>query len=207
MPRLHDTDESFTNEFGAALRKVMQASPTLRDLLSESIPTEYDSEIQADRATIANLRYWCFGEETIIEILKQYRPNQRDDEFVRDLVQNTTLTKTDSIGPSLGTALIESGKQNDGRPKAGVATLRDIQLAFQILGEQTTASQIVESGFPKGNATQKRSIKKRVTRGLKLLERAGYVSHKEVGQLYVWYDEGISSLSLPNNSHLEQLNL
>jgi hypothetical protein len=206
MPRLHDTNESFTNEFGAALAEVKQASPTLRDLLSESIPAEYDSEIQADRATIANLRYWCFDEENIIEILKQYRPTQRNAEFILDLVQNTTLTEIDSICPSLGTALIKSGKQNDGRPKAGVATLRDIKLAFQILGEQTTASQIVESGFPEGDATQTRSVKKRVTRGLKLLERAGYVSHDEVGQLYVWYDEGISSLSLPN-SHLEQLNL
>lgn len=76
-----------------------------------------------------------------------------------------------------------------------------------ILGEQVTASQIVESGFPKGAATQSDSIKRRVTRGLRLLERAGYVSHTEVGQLYVWHDEQLESLSLPNSSHVENLNL
>ena len=207
MAQSQDSDETFTNEFGATLAEVRQASLALHDLLTESIPPEYDSKVQADKATVANLRYWRFAEEDIREILQHYRPSQRDSEFFTELVQDTTLTKIDPVHSPLGIALIESSKRNGGRPEASVATLREIQEVFTILGEQATASQIVESGFPKGAATQSSSIKRRVTRGLRLLERAGYVSHTEVGQLYVWHDEELESLSLPSSPHVEDLNL
>jgi hypothetical protein len=206
MPRHHDADESFTNKFGATLAEVKQACPALRDLLSESVPDGYASEQEADRVAIAKLRYWRFNDEDIREILEQYRARERDSGSLRELVHQTILTEVDPVQDSLGTALIESGKQNDGRPEAGVATLREIQTVFEILGEEATARRIAESGCPEGNATNIDSVKKRVERGLHILERAGYVSHKEVGQLYVWYDMELSSLSLPTRLHTEQRN-
>lgn len=139
MPRLQDTDESLTNEFGATLTEIQQASPALRNLLSESVPANYGNEQEADKAAVAYLRYWRFNERDICEIIQQYRPRQRDDDPISELVLGTTLTEVDPVPCSLGTALIESGKQNNGRPKVGVATLQEIQDVFGILGEQSTA--------------------------------------------------------------------
>lgn len=42
MAQSQDSDETFTNEFGAILAEVRQASLALHDLLTESIPLEYD---------------------------------------------------------------------------------------------------------------------------------------------------------------------
>jgi hypothetical protein len=207
MPRLHDTDESLTNEFGATLEDVKQASPALRDLLSESSPDDYNTGEEADKAAVAKLRYWRFTDEDICKSLAKYPARQRDSTSIRELVRGTTLRGIDPIPASLGTALIESAKRNNGRPEVGVATLQEIQSVFDILGGQSTARTIAESGFPQGNDTNIDSVKRRVERGLRVLERAGYVSHKEVGQLYVWYDEGLSSLSLPSRLHNEQQKL
>lgn len=207
MPRLKDSGESLTNEFDATLAEVEQVSPTLRDLLSESVPGNYSSAVEADKATVAKSRYWRFTEEDICEILKQHRARQRDSDSIHELVQDTTLTEVDPVSHSLGSALIESAKRNDGRPSAGVATLQEIQAVFGIIGDKSTARDIAETGFPERDATDINSIKRRVERGLQILERAGYVSHEEVGQLYIWYDEGLSSLSLPTCLHVEQRNL
>jgi hypothetical protein len=207
MPRLQDTTESLTNEFDATLADVKQVSPKLRNLLSESVPGYYSSEVEADKATVAKSRYWRFTEEDICEILKQHRARQRDSDSIHELVQETTLTEVDPVPRSLGAALIESAKRNDGRPSAGVATLQEIQAVFGIIGDKSTARDIAETGFSERDDTDINSIKRRVERGLQILERAGYVSHKEVGQLYIWYDEGLSSLSLPTCLHVEQRSL
>lgn len=207
MPRLNDADESLTNEFGASLAEIRQTSPALRNLLSESVPASYGNEQEADQAAVAYLRYWRFSEKDICEIIQQYRRRQRDEDSISELVQETTLTEVDPVEYSLGAALIESAKRNDGRPEVGVATLQEIQAVFGIIGDKSTSRKIAETGFSKRDATDISSVKRRVERGLQILERAGYVSHKEVGQLYVWYDEGLSSLSLPTRSQNEQWNL
>ena len=207
MTRLQDPDESLTNEFDATLTEIKQVSPVLRNLLSECVPDNYSSEMAADKATVAKSRYWRFTEEDICEILKQHRTRQRDGESIHELVQETTLTEVEPVPRSLGAALIESAKRNGGRPKAGVATLQEIQAVFGIIGDKSTARDIAETGFSERDTTDISSVKRRVQRGLHILERAGYVSHKEVGQLYVWYDEGLSSLSLPIHSQNKQENL
>lgn len=207
MPRLQDTDESLINEFDATLAEVEQVSHKLRNLLSESVPRNYSNEVEADKATVAYLRYWRFTEQDISKILKQHRARQRDSDSIHELVKETTLTEVDPVSRSLGAALIETAKRNDGRPKAGVATLQEIQAVFGIIGDKSTARKIAETGFSERDATDIRSVKRRVQRGLQILERAGYVSHKEKGQLYVWYDEGLSSLSLPTRPQNEQQNL
>jgi hypothetical protein len=207
MPRLQDTDESLTNEFDATLAEIKQVSPALRNLLSECVPDNYSSEVEADKATVAKSRYWRFIEGDICEILKQHRARQRDSDSIHELIQETTLTEVDPVPRSLGSALIERAKRNNGRPEAGVATLREIQAVFDIIGDKSTAREIAETGFSERDATDISSVKRRVQRGLQILERAGYVSHKEVGQLYVWYDEGLSSLSLPTHLHTENRNL
>lgn len=207
MPRLQDPDESLTNEFDTTLTEIKQVSPALRNLFSESVPSNYSSEVEADKATVAKSRYWRFTEEDICEILKQHRARQRDSTSIHELVQETTLTEVDPVPCSLGVALIESAKRNDGRPKAGVATLQEIQAVFGITGDKSTARDIAETGFSERDTTDINSVKRRVERGLHILERAGYVSYKEVGQLYVWYDEGLSSLSLPTRIQTEHRNL
>jgi len=191
--------KSITNQFGVRLQEVRQASQSLHDLLSDTSSPMYNSRLNGDRKTIAKLRYWRFNEHAICNILRHYRSRGRNKEAIHSLVQETALTEINPISASLGRALIESSKDNDGRPKTGVDTIRDIQDVFGILGEKTTTSEIIDSGFPKGGAETK-SAKRRVQRGLNILEQAGYVSHKEVGQLYIWYDEGLSSLSLPEYS-------
>jgi hypothetical protein len=207
MPRLQDTDESLTNEFNATLTEIKQVSPALRNLLSECVPDNYSSEVEADKATVAKSRYWRFTEEDICEIIKQHQARRRDSDAIHELVQETTITEVDPVPCSLGNALIESARRNDGRPKAGVATLQEIQAVFGIIGDKSTARDLAEKVFSERDATDVNSVKRRVERGLHILERAGYVSHKEVGQLYVWYDEGLSSLSLPIRSQNELENL
>jgi len=188
--------QSVTNQFGATLREVQQVSRSLDDLLSNKRSSTYNNKLNADMGTVAYLRYWQFDERSICDILSHYRSRGRDETTINQIVRETTLTDISPICSSIGCALIESSKNNDGRPKVGVETLREIQLVFNFLGNKTTTSKIVESGFPEGNA-KKKSVKRRVQRGLNILEQAGYVSHKEVGQLYIWYNEELSSLCLP----------
>jgi len=193
----HQKDvESVTNQFGATLSEIMQVSSSLHDLLSDELRSHNDGRLKEDMATIAKLRYWRFNEDDICDILMHYRSRGRDKKAIGRIVQKTTLTEINSIPSPLGRALTDSSKDNNGRPKVGVNTLREIQIVFNILGETATVSKIIDSGFPKGNSKEG-SAKRRVQRGLKILEQAGYVSRKEVGQLYIWYNEELSSLSLP----------
>lgn len=200
MARLHDHDEPFTNEFGATLADVRQASSSIDQLLSTTAALNYDSKVAADMAAASKLLYWRFSKIVVEKILAAYRRESDSDEDFQELVANTTHTRIQPIDEDLGRAIIRSAKKHRGRPAAGVATLAEIQLAFELLGDALTVTDIIDSDIVSDQNAKRESVRRRINRGLDILEDAGYVSFTRDGRTIVWSSVGIESLSFPQHT-------
>lgn len=200
MTRPQEPDESFTNEFGAMLADVRQASISVDQLLSTTESLDYDSKTAADMATTSKLLYWRFSEVVVENILDAYRLESDSDVDFQELVSNTTHTRIHPIDPDLGRALIQSAKNHGGRPAAGVATLTEIQLSFELLGDCLTVTDIIDSDLVTWGNAKRKSVRRRINRGLTILIDAGFVSSTKEGRSVEYYNEGVTSLSLPSHS-------
>jgi hypothetical protein len=200
MTRPQDPDESFTNEFGAMLADVRQASISIDQLLSTTESLDYDSKAAADMATTSKLLYWRFNEVVVEDILDVYRREPDSNIDFQDLVANTTHARVHPIDPDLGRTLIQSAKNHGGRPAAGVATLTEIQLSFELLGNCLTVTDIIDGDFVMWGDAKRKSVRRRINRGLTILIDAGFVSSTNEGRSIEYYDEGVTSLSLPSHS-------
>ena len=200
MTRTPDTDESFTNEFDATLGEIRHTSSSIDELLSTTESLNYESEVAADMAAASKLLYWRFSEPVIIEILESYRQEPESDTNYWDLVQKITQTEIRPVDPDLGDAIIESAKNHGGKPAAGVVTLSEIQLSFELLGDCLTVTDIVDSDIVTWDDAKRKSVRRRINRGLDILADAGYVSYTSKGRTNVYQNEGVTSLSFPEHN-------
>lgn len=200
MAQPHDPDETFTNAFDATLGEIRHTSTSIDELLSTTEPLHYESKVAADMATASKLLYWRFNEPATIEILETYRQDVDTDANYRQLVQTTTHTEIKPINPDLGRALIQSAKNHGGRPAAGVATLSEIQLSFELLGDSLTVTDIIDSDIVTWGDAKRKSVRRRINRGLTILEDAGFVSSAREGRFVVYYSNGVEALSFPSHS-------
>jgi len=193
--------DSVTNEWGASLREVRMVSRKLDRLLSTFNPgDDYESTSEADMATVSMLLIWGFSEDDIADIHRVCRARKKvqgREDYVRRTITRTALTKTDPLDPDLGRALVESAKENGGRPTVHEATLLNVKISLQLLAGEATVSQLVEDGVVDWKDAKRTSVMKRVRRALKVLEDAEYVSQIQRGAT-LWRDEGLDSLTLPH---------
>lgn len=200
MGRPHDIDEAFTNEFDATLGEIRNTSMSIDELLSTTESLNYESKVAADMAAASKLLYWRFSELATTEILETYRQDMGSDTNYRQLVQKITHTEIHPIDPDLGRAIIQSAKDHGGRPAAGVATLTIIQLSFELLGNCLTVTDIIDSDIVTWGDAKRKSVRRRINRGLTILEDAGFVSSTREGRSIKYCSEGIESLSFPSHS-------
>jgi hypothetical protein len=200
MTRTNDTDESFTNDFDATLGEIRNTSISIDELLSTTGSLHYESKVAADMATANKLLYWRFSEPATIEILETYRQDAESKTDYRQLVQKIAHTEVHPIDSDLGRAIIQSSKNLGGRPAAGVATLTEIQLSFELLGDCLTVTDIIESDVVTWGDAKRTSVRRRINRGLGILADAGYVSYTSNGRTNVYQNEGVTSLSFPEHS-------
>jgi hypothetical protein len=200
MAQPHDSDETFTNEFDATLGEIRHTSISIDELLSTTESLHYESKAAADMATASKLLYWRFSEPATLEILETYRQDAETDANYRQHVQTIIHTEIQPINPDLGCALIQSAKNHGGRPAAGVATLSEIQLSFELLGDCLTVTDIIDSDIVTWGDAKRKSVRRRINRGLTILEDAGFVSSVKEGRSVKYYSEGTESLSFPSHS-------
>lgn len=200
LPEDFDAD-SVTNEWGVSLREVRIVSGKLDKLLAVFNPgDDYESTSEADMATVSMLLIWGFSENDIANVLRAYRARkkiQMREDYIRRTIRQTALTKTVPLDPALGRALVESAKQNGGRPTVHEATLLNVKVSLQLLGGEATVSQLVDKGVIDWKKAKRSSVMKRVRRALKVLENAGYTSRMDRG-VTLWCDDGLDSLLLPH---------
>lgn len=197
----YDKDGSFTNKFDATLSEIRHTSMSIDELLSTTGSLHYESKATADMATVSKLLYWRFSEPATIEILQTYRQDAESETDYRQLVQKVTHTEIQPINPDLGRALIQSAKKHGGRPAAGVATLSEIQLSFELLGDNLTVTDIIDSDIVTWGDAKRKSVRRRINRGLTILKDAGFVSSARDGRSIKYYSEDIDALSFPSHSH------
>lgn len=204
LPEGFDLD-TVTNEWGATLQEVRVVSGKLDRLLSVYNPeNSYPSTSEADMATVSLLLVWGFIEVDIANIIRACRPREKlrsRNDYLKNTIANTALTRITQVDPALGRVWIESAIENGGRPKFQESTLINLQNSMELLGGEATVSTIVDEGLIQWRNSQRRSVMKRVRRALKALERAGYVTSANRGAT-IWRTEGFLDLQLPHNTRL-----
>lgn len=197
--------DAVTNEWGATVQEVRLVSKKLDRLLSVYNPgRSYPSTSEADMATVSMLLVWGFSEVDIADIMRACRPREKlrnRDDYLRDTIRNTALTRITPVDPDLGRVWIESAKENGGQPVFHESTLINLQNSMELLGGEATVSTIVDEGLIQWRNSKQRSVMKRVRRALKCLERAGYVTSVDRGAT-IWCDDGFLDLDLPHNTRL-----
>lgn len=207
---IEDLPEGFdpnavTNEWRTTLQEVRIVSDKLDRLLSVYNPgNSYPSTSEADMATVSMLLVWGFSEVDIADIIRACRPRkklQNRDDYLRDTIMNTALTRVTPVDPELGRVWIKSAKENGGRPVFHESTLINLQNSMEYLDGEATVTTIVDEGLIKWRGSKRTSVMKRVRRALRALERAGYVTSVERGAT-IWRDDGFLTLDLPHRTRL-----
>lgn len=200
LPDGFDSDR-VTNDVGVPLADVRIASPKLDTLLTRLCPSDYPSPSEADMATVSLLLYWRFDERDIANILRATRPRAKmnRDKYVSETIKRTSLTKIHPCNSDLLKALITNAKESQGRPEASSLTLMEVRETLLSLNGKATVREMVELGLIEKSEIKEASLKRRIRRGLNILEDAGYVSPERDGRATVWENNGLENLDLPDD--------
>lgn len=192
------------NDVGVPLEEIRIASPKLDALLTQYCPSGYPSPSEADMATVSLLLYWRFDETDIANILRATRPRAKinRDEYVSTTIKNTALTEIHPCDSDLLKALINNAKRNQGRPEASSLTLMEVRETLLTLNGKATVREMAEFGLIGDDGIKEESLKRRIRRGLNILEDAGYVSSKRDGRAIVWESNGLEDFDLPDDYSL-----
>lgn len=189
------------NDVGVSLATVRGMSEKLDRLLNPPT-TGYPSPSEADQACVSSLLYWRFEESDIADILRACRARQKlnRDEYVAETIRKTSLTEVNPVDPDLLVALAKNASEQNGRSIVSPYVLDQIRFVLQHCEHEATVREIVDTGLIDWwAATNVRSVERRVRRGLKVLEDAGYVSSipdPRDRRATLWRDEGLNELTL-----------
>lgn len=178
------------------LGEIRQVSSKLDGLLKMFNPGgKYPSTSEADMATVSMLLHWGFDEDDIADILKDCRGRRKlkRDDYVQDTIHRTSRTEKHPVDPQLGPVVVDEALDNGGKPPVSPNNIQLAVSALQGLGGRASTADLAESGIVPWGDEKFDSVKRRVRRAMKLLDKAGYVSYENTGRSGDWINEDLDS--------------
>lgn len=184
------------NGIGLSLSDVRTVSWRLNKLLELLNPkSRYKSISEADMNAVYLLRGWHFAKDDCIRILKEYRDREgrtskhpekmkRTDYAPRTVAAATE--RVDPIDPPLAHALVHSAKNRSDTGHGPLAGRETINTVLNELGDLAVECKDPPP-YRTSRVTEKCGFSRRRTiRGLKIVNRAGYVCQIEGRNGYEW---------------------